>query len=86
MNELGFYIQVVMASQADGYFKSYGDILVHELMLKDEPRVTAYKGFIEENSEIFRDKVVVDVGAGTGILSLLVAKAGAKQVMPCCSF
>lgn len=69
-----------MATQTDKYFKDYEDILVHELMLKDKPRVTAYKMFIENNSDVFQNKIVVDVGAGTGILSLLVAKAGAKHV------
>ena len=58
----------------------FTDISVHELMLKDKPRTLAYKTFIERNVELIRDKVVVDVGAGTGILSLFCAKAGAKQV------
>ncbi|KAL3891594.1 hypothetical protein ACJMK2_003850 [Sinanodonta woodiana] len=62
------------------YFSSYGDLSVHELMLKDRPRTEAYKNFIEKNAFLFRDKIVLDVGAGTGILSLFAVRAGAKRV------
>ena len=62
------------------YFHSYGSINVHELMLKDKPRTLAYKQFIEQNCELFKGKIVLDIGAGTGILSLFAAKAGAKKV------
>jgi predicted RNA methylase len=27
-----------------------------------------------------KDKIVIDVGAGTGVLSIMAAKAGAKEV------
>ncbi len=62
------------------YFMSYEDVTVHTLMLKDTPRTLAYQQFMEQNPLLFKDKVVIDVGAGTGILSLFAAKAGAKKV------
>merc|ERR1712061_18745 len=62
------------------YFSSYEDVCVHATMLKDRPRTLAYQSFIESNASLFKDRVVIDVGAGTGILSLFAAKAGAKKV------
>lgn len=49
-------------------------------MLKDSVRNKAYKQAIEDNEAYIRGKVVLDVGAGTGILSVYFAKAGAKKV------
>ncbi|XP_036357789.1 protein arginine N-methyltransferase 1-like isoform X1 [Octopus sinensis] len=62
------------------YFDSYTNVSVHELMIKDRPRTLAYKHFIENNKYLFQDKIVLDVGAGTGILSCFAAQAGAKKV------
>lgn len=62
------------------YFNSYDDTNVHQLMLKDMPRIEAYRNFIENNTTEFANKIIVDVGSGTGILSLLAARAGAKHV------
>lgn len=49
-------------------------------MLKDVVRTKTYQNVIYQNSFLFKDKVVLDVGAGTGILSLFCAKSGAKHV------
>jgi type I protein arginine methyltransferase len=49
-------------------------------MLKDVVRTKSYQNVITQNSFLFKDKIVLDVGAGTGILSLFCAKAGAKHV------
>ena len=50
-------------------------------MLQDTVRTNAYKNFIYQNKEKIKDKVVLDVGCGTGILCLFAAKAGAKKVI-----
>lgn len=62
------------------YFKSYADIHVHEEMLSDTVRTNAYRYAILKNFENIRGKVVADVGAGTGILSVFCVHAGAKKV------
>lgn len=65
----------------DYYFDSYGHYAIHEEMLKDEVRTSTYMKAIEWNQHLFQDKVVMDVGCGTGILSMFAAKAGAKCVI-----
>lgn len=49
-------------------------------MLKDEVRTKTYRNSIYHNKHLFKDKVVMDVGSGTGILSMFAACAGAKRV------
>ncbi|KAK1550215.1 hypothetical protein Q3G72_015597 [Acer saccharum] len=67
-------------TSADYYFDSYAHFGIHEEMLKDVVRTKTYQNVIYQNSFLFKDKVVLDVGAGTGILSLFCAKAGAAHV------
>ncbi len=43
-------------------------------MLKDRVRTGAYLAAINNNKELFEGKVVLDVGCGTGILSLFAAR------------
>ncbi|KAI8084389.1 S-adenosyl-L-methionine-dependent methyltransferase [Gilbertella persicaria] len=62
------------------YFNGYAHNDIHEQMLKDRARTEAYRDFVYENKDVFKDKIVLDVGCGTGILSMFAAKAGAKQV------
>lgn len=63
------------------YFASYSGHDIHETMLKDTIRTDAYRDFIYENKDIFKNKTVLDVGCGTGILSMFCARAGAKRVI-----
>lgn len=53
-------------------------------MLKDVVRTKTYQNVIYKNDFLVKNKVVLDVGAGTGILSLFCAKAGAKHVYAVC--
>jgi len=50
-------------------------------MMKDEVRTLTYRNSMYHNRHLFKDKVVLDVGSGTGILSMFAAKAGAKLVI-----
>jgi SAM-dependent methyltransferase len=49
----------------------------HLEMLKDTHRLSFYKRLLEKR---VKDKIVLDVGAGSGILSHLALKLGAKKV------
>eukprot|EP00794_Sanderia_malayensis_P018090 gene18090-19897_t len=68
------------ANYSTPYFESYAHHGIHEEMLKDSIRTEAYKKFITSNTDAFKGKVVLDIGCGTGILSMFAAKAGAKRV------
>ncbi|KAK9373611.1 S-adenosyl-L-methionine-dependent methyltransferase [Lipomyces chichibuensis] len=68
------------ANNDDHYFESYAYNDIHEIMLKDSIRTDSYRDFIYDNKDIFKDKIVLDVGCGTGILSMFAAKAGARKV------
>jgi len=65
----------------DYYFDSYAHFGIHEEMLKDEVRTLTYRNAMYHNKHLFRGKVVLDVGCGTGILCMFAVKAGAKHVI-----
>lgn len=64
----------------EGYFNSYAHFGIHYDMLSDKVRTQSYKDAIFNNKTSIQDKIVLDLGCGTGILSMFAATAGAKKV------
>lgn len=58
------------------YFDSYSHFDIHREMLSDVPRTQAYRDALEKNPSLTKGASVVDVGAGTGVLSLFAARGG----------
>ncbi len=50
------------------YLNNYFFVL--QEMLKDEVRTLTYRNSMWHNKHLFKDKIVLDVGCGTGILSM----------------
>ncbi|XP_040583281.1 histone-arginine methyltransferase CARMER isoform X2 [Lepeophtheirus salmonis] len=67
-------------SSAMQYFQFYGYLSQQQNMMQDYIRTSTYQKAILSNLSDFRDKVVLDVGAGSGILSFFAQQAGARKV------
>ncbi|XP_062199744.1 probable protein arginine N-methyltransferase 3 [Phragmites australis] len=65
----------------DNYFGSYSSFGIHREMLGDKVRTDAYRDALLGNPSLMNGATVLDVGCGTGILSLFAAKAGASRVV-----
>ncbi|CAJ2661516.1 probable protein arginine N-methyltransferase 6.1 isoform X2 [Trifolium pratense] len=63
-----------------GFFSNYDDVTVHRNMIQDTHRMEAYNSAVLFYKDRIEGKVIVDVGCGTGILSIFCAKAGARKV------
>lgn len=68
------------ATDFANYFCAYAQLYHQKQMLTDHNRMAAYHAAIVGNADIFKGKVVMDVGTGSGILAVWAAQAGAKRV------
>lgn len=64
----------------DAYFDSYSFFDIHREMLSDQPRTDTYRNALEMNPSIIKDATVLDVGCGTGVLSMFAMRGGANRV------
>ncbi|XP_066566975.1 histone-arginine methyltransferase CARM1 isoform X2 [Amia ocellicauda] len=78
--ELSVFQQRTDDSSALQYFQFYGCLSQQQNMLQDFLRTATYHKAILQNEVDFRNKVVLDVGCGSGILSFFAIQAGAKRV------
>ncbi|XP_058078832.1 probable protein arginine N-methyltransferase 3 [Magnolia sinica] len=65
----------------ESYFGAYGSFGIHKEMISDKVRTDTYRDAILSNPSLMNHATVMDVGCGTGILSLFAARAGASRVI-----
>ncbi|XP_043479685.1 protein arginine N-methyltransferase 3 [Leptopilina heterotoma] len=64
-----------------GYFNTYSHFAIHHEMLTDKVRTESYRDALLMNSHTFHNCLMLDVGCGTGILSMFAAKSGCRKVI-----
>ncbi|XP_028837171.1 histone-arginine methyltransferase CARM1 isoform X2 [Denticeps clupeoides] len=62
------------------YFQFFGWLSQQQNMLQDYLKTATYQKAILLNDLDFKDKIVLNVGCGTGILSFFAVQAGAKKI------
>jgi protein arginine N-methyltransferase 1 len=89
MSEMEDISPIMQGNEADkaadyaNYFCSYAYLYHQKQMLMDHVRMKAYYNAIMLNKHLFEGKTILDVGTGSGILSIWCAQAGAAKVYAC---
>ncbi|CAK88912.1 unnamed protein product (macronuclear) [Paramecium tetraurelia] len=56
------------------------NFLNDEDILKDQNRIQPFLNAITRNKHLFKDKVILDLNAGLGLIPVILSRSGAKQV------
>jgi protein arginine N-methyltransferase 3 len=67
----GEWLSILCKVQSILYPINVPQLEIHETMLKDTVRTDAYRDFIYDNKDLFKGKIVLDIGCGTGKLTNL---------------
>ena len=73
-------VEVRDAHRERRFVSNYGRAAVQREMVLDDARTAAYARAVDTHAVRFRDAIVLDVGCGSGVLSLFAARAGARRV------
>lgn len=74
-------VKAEVEDRNSAYFQYYALLSHQAQMLEDAVRTSTYqRAILAHSQQCFQDKIVMDVGAGNGILSIFAAQAGAKKV------
>jgi len=65
----------------ESYFRGYAHYGIHHEMLSDEVRTSSYRAALTRNPARLTGANVLDIGCGTGVLSMFAAQAGAGRVV-----
>ncbi|KAJ9463079.1 putative protein arginine N-methyltransferase 3 [Diplonema papillatum] len=72
--------KTITARDDEDFFEGYAKFDIHMTMLSDVHRTATYRSALCENPSLMSNAVVIDVGCGTGILSMFSARGGAARV------
>lgn len=80
MTEFAAHTAPDIVTEKNPFTHYYAQLLHQGNMLADHVRTSTYQQAFLENAADFKDKVVLDVGTGTGILAFFAVQAGARKV------